>query len=191
MRSDTDMLIYVSLLMGGDFKVIAGILGLTTVALVGGLWLYSAQTEGEQSKLAKPLLGEKMPDQGAPHIARDAQHAAYNSNPPTSGWHWGDGTAGPGIKTGQVPDELVLHSMEHGAAVVWYKSDLPKTDIEKITAAFNTATGKKIMLPRANLDTPVALTSWNYLLKLDSIDEAKITEFINTNNDRAPEKAPI
>ena len=47
------------------------------------------------------------------------------------------------------------------------------------------------MLPREDLDVPVALTSWGYLLKLETIDESKIREFIETNNDKAPEKAPI
>jgi hypothetical protein len=176
--------------MGGDFKVIAGILALTVVVFVGGILWYAAQSADERAKLAMPLLGEKMPDQGGLHIAQGAEHEPYNSNPPTSGPMWGS-VAGPGVKSEQVPDELVLHSMEHGAAVVWYRSDLPKTDVEKITVAFNAASGKKIMSPRAGLDVPVALASWNYLLRLDSIDEAKVTEFINTNNDRSPEKGQI
>lgn len=143
------------------------------------------------SNLDKTPLGEKIPDLGRQHVARGEAHPAYNSNPPTSGWHYGDEVAGAGIKEKPVPDELVLHSMEHGAAVVWYKADLPENEIELIKGAFNRASGKKIMLPRQDLDVPVALTSWNYLLKLETIDEAKIIEFIETNNDRAPEKAPI
>ena len=47
------------------------------------------------------------------------------------------------------------------------------------------------MLARKDLGVPVALTSWGYLLKLQTIDESVIKEFIETNNDRAPEKAPI
>ena len=82
--------------------------------------------------------------------------------------------------------------MEHGAAVVWYRADLPQDQIEKIQAAFDAAkVGKKIMTPRAGLDVPVALTSWGYLLKLDATDAEKITGFILANNDRGPEKAPI
>lgn len=140
----------------------------------------------------KPLLGEQMPDQGAPHVARGSGHPAYNSDPPTSGWHWGDGVAGGGVKTEQVADELVLHSMEHGAAVLWYKSDLSQEEVAQIRAAYDAARiAKKIMIPRANLDVPVALTSWRYLLKLDAIDAARITAFLETNNNRAPENAPI
>lgn len=131
-----------------------------------------------------------MPLMDSTHVARGAEHIAYNSNPPTSGQHWA-GVAGPGIKAEQVPDELMLHSMEHGAAVVWYRADLPASDIEKIKSAFQSASGKKIMSPRASLDVPVALASWGYLLKQETIDEAQIAQFIETNNDRAPEKAPI
>ena len=177
--------------MNTEKKITISFVVVTVLLLVGGVLFLSAQDSKEQTKLNKPLMGKEIPSQGAQHVARGEPHPSYNSNPPTSGWHWGDGVAGPGIKDRPVPDELVLHSMEHGAAVVWYKDDLSKSDVERIKKAFNDASGKKIMLPRKNLDVPVALTSWNYLLKLKTIDEEKIKEFIETNNDRAPEKAPI
>jgi len=163
---------------------------LTAVIIAGGAWLSGNKDTENQVKLAKPLLGEKMPDMGAQHIARGQSHPEYNSNPPTSGWHWA-GTAGPGIKNEPVPDELILHSMEHGAAVVWYRMDLEQSEVDKIKEAFADASGKKIMLPRENLDVPVALASWGYLLKLEVVDAETIVAFIETNNDRAPEKAPI
>lgn len=172
-------------------KVFLGIGLLTVLVLVSGIWLISASDKKQQEKLNKPLMGEKIVSQGEPHVKRGESHPAYNSNPPTSGWHWGDGTAGSGIRNEQVPDELVLHSMEHGAVVVWFKADLPKEDVERITRAFNDVSGKKIMLPRQGMDTPVVLTSWGRLLKLESIDETKIKEFIATNEDRGPEKAAI
>lgn len=176
--------------MTTEHKVFAGIGLLTLVIVFGGVWLSSKEGAKNTEKLSKSMMGEKMPDQGAQHVARGATHSAYNSNPPTSGPHW-TGVAGPGIKDEPVPDELVLHSMEHGAAVVWYREGLNQSDVDKITEAFNNSSGKKIMLARKDLDVPVALTSWGYLLKLETIDETKIREFIETNNDRAPEKAPV
>lgn len=177
--------------MKTDYKVIIGVVLLTLVILVGGTWLSSSKATKNKEKLSRPLMGEKIADMGAAHVARGKSHEPYNSNPPTSGPHYGDGVAGPGIKNESVADELVLHSMEHGAAVLWYKADLPETDVSRLKDVFQSASGKKIMLPRENLDVPVALTSWGYLLKLETIDEVKIKEFIETNNDRAPEKAPI
>ena len=177
--------------MTTEHKVIGGVILLSLVILIGGAWLSDKQVSKNREKLNKPLMGEEIANLGAQHVARGQSHPAYNSNPPTSGWHWGDGVAGPGIKTESVPDELVLHSMEHGAVVVWYREGLEQSEVNKIKEAFSGSSGKKIMLPRKDLDVPVALTSWNYLLKLESIDQGKIKEFIETNNDRAPEKAPI
>ena len=176
--------------MTTEHKVFAGIGLLTLIIIIGGVWLSNKEEVKTQAQLSKPLMGEKMPDQGALHVARGVTHSAYNSNPPTSGPHW-TGVAGPGIKDESVPDELVLHSMEHGAAVVWYREGMDQGDIDKIKEAFNNSSGKKIMLARKDLDVPVALTSWGYLLKLQTVDETKIEEFIETNNDRAPEKAPV
>ena len=176
--------------MKTDFKIIVGVILLTLIIIIGGIWLSGKKGTENSAKLSKPLMGEKMADLGCQHVSRGASHSPYNSNPPTSGPHW-IGVAGPGIKTKPTPDELVLHSMEHGAAVVWYREDLNKSEVDKIKEAFNNSSGKKIMLARKDLDVPVALTSWGYLLKLETVDEAIITEFIETNNNRAPEKAAI
>ena len=176
--------------MKTEYKVIGGIVLLTVIIIVGGVWLSGKGEIKNKERLDKPMMGEKMVDEGAQHIKEGESHEPYKSNPPTSGPHW-VGVAGAGIKNEIVPDELMLHSMEHGAAVVWYREDLEQSEIEKIKEAFNSASGKKIMLARKDLDVPVALTSWNYLLKLETIDVEKIKEFIETNNDRAPEKAPI
>lgn len=176
--------------MTTEHKIIGGIALLTLVIIADGVWLSSKKGTENIERLSRPMMGEKMADLGAQHVSRNEIHPAYNSNPPTSGWHWVD-VAGPGIKDEPVADELILHSMEHGAVVVWYKDDLSQNNVDKIKKAFYNSSGKKIMLARRDLDVPVALTSWGYLLKLQTIDETKIKEFIETNNDRAPEKEPI
>lgn len=176
--------------MSTETKVIGGIGVVTLLILVGGVWFLSSQGAKEQEKISKPLMGKEFSTSSL-HVPRGEKHEAYNSNPPNSGPHWGDGVAGPGIKDTEVPDELIVHSLEHGAAVVWYKADLPQDQVEKIKQAFNDASGKKIMVPRKNLEVPVALTSWGRVLELKAVDTEKVKEFIETNNDRASEKAPI
>lgn len=163
---------------------------ITVLIVVGSVWLLTAQGAKEQEKLGRPLMGDEVKIQTTQHIQPGASHEPYNSNPPTGGWMY-DGTAGAGIHDKEVADELLVHSLEHGAAIVNYKADLAPADVEKLKSVFNSASGKKIMVPRKNLDVPVALTSWGRLLKLQTIDEAKIKEFIDTNNNRAPENAPI
>lgn len=168
-------------------KVFIGI-GLATVFIVtGGILLLTKQDE----RLQRSLMGQEVEVEGKSHVP-DGTEIQYNSNPPAAGLHYGT-TAHAGIydKDKAPADGYLVHSLEHGAVILWYKSDLPQSQVEKLKKVFNESSGKKIMVPRKNLDVPVALTSWGWILKLKAIDEARIKEFIETNNDRAPEKAPI
>lgn len=171
-------------------KVFIGIGLFTVLVLVGGILLVSTTDKKQQEKLRKPLMGEEITIQNVRHVKPGETHEGYNSNPPTNG-PMVDEVAGAGIHDQEVVDEKVVHSMEHGAAIVWYRAGLPKEYLEKVSQAFNEVSGKKIMLPRQDLDTPIVLTSWGRLLKLESIDEEKIKEFIATNEDRGPEKSSM
>lgn len=176
--------------MSTEKKVIIGIVIATLVIMGGGIWFITKQDTAQIEKEAKPILGTKVPTDGN-HVTRGTEHAPYSTNPPSSGPHWGDGVAGAGVHDNEVADELMVHSLEHGAAVLWYKADLPKDQVERLKKVFNDASGKTIMVPRKNLEVPVALTSWGYILKMETIDEAKIKEFLETNYGRAPENAAI
>ncbi|MBI3289974.1 DUF3105 domain-containing protein [Candidatus Microgenomates bacterium] len=45
-----------------------------------------------------------------------------------------------------------------------------------------------IVVPRPTLDKPIALTAWGKLLKLQSVDEAQIKDFISVYHNAGPEK---
>lgn len=171
--------------MSTEHKVIGGIALLTLVILVGGIWLIMKADE----KKNIPLMGEEIKIQSTQHIKPGESHPPYNSNPPTGGWMY-DGVGGAGIHDKEVADELLIHSMEHGAVIVHYKSDLNSDQIGQIKAVYGSASGRKILVPRENLDAPVALTSWGRLLKLQTIDPNQIKSFIETNENRGPEKPP-
>lgn len=171
-------------------KFFIGIGIITVILIIAGYLLVSKQEEG----LNKALMGQKIPIQGAQHVPRNQSHADYNSNPPTSGPHWGDGTAGAGAHDKEVPDELLVHSLEHGGVIVSYKPDLTKDQIGQITNAYDEASGKKILIPRKNLNVPVAVTSWGRIIKFKAIDKntlSQIKAFIESNSGKGPENAPI
>ncbi len=176
--------------ISSEQKMFISIGVLSLAILLGGFFL----TNRQESK----LMGDAIEEKAAVHVKRGEKHPAYKTNPPTSGWHWGDGVAGAGVHDTEVPDELLVHSLEHGAVVVYYKSDLPKETVDFVKNAYNDASGKKILVPRKNLDVPIALTSWGRLLKIKIVQsteipvvKATIKEFIETNSDRGPEKAQI
>lgn len=179
--------------MRTETKIIGGIALVSVLIIAGATILLTGQSQKEQEKLGKPLSGTEVPIQGAGHVP-DGTQIQYNSNPPTSGPHYNNPQPA-GIYDNPVPDGNLVHSMEHGAGILWYRPDLSKDTLEALKQVFDSANvSKKIMVPRSSLDVQVALTSWGRLLKIEQFeasDSAKIKQFLETNEDRGPEKAPL
>ncbi len=169
-----------------DKKLIIGTILVILIILGGGTWLVSKQDE----RLKIPLKGQEIAVESRNHVP-DGTEIQYNSNPPAAGSHYAT-TAHSGIYETPPPDGNLVHSLEHGAVILWYKTGLPPDDIEKLKKVYYEASGgKKIMTPRESLDVPVAISSWGRVLKLQTIEEKQIKDFFETNHDRAPEQAPI
>ncbi len=177
---------------GKNIYITIGVL--TLIVFIGVIFLASKQSPNSNIS-DKPLLGKEIQSQGQEHVKRGEAHTEYNSNPPTSGYHWGEGVGGAGIHETEVPDELLVHSLEHGAVILSYKSDLSEEQLTFLKEAFNKTSGKKIMVPRKNLNVDVALTSWGRLQEIPQVNltqavviEKEIKDFIETNSDKGPEK---
>ncbi|MBE1484823.1 DUF3105 domain-containing protein [Plantactinospora soyae] len=76
-----------------------------------------------------------------------------------------------------IANEHAVHSLEHGAVWVTYKSDLPADQVEQLAAKVR---GNEFMLmsPVQNLDRPISLQAWGYQLKLDTAGDGRIDDFI-------------
>ncbi|MBI3631826.1 MAG: DUF3105 domain-containing protein [Candidatus Vogelbacteria bacterium] len=129
-------------------------------------------------------IRQSFPIQGQVHIAIGATHPEYNSNPPTSGWHYAE-AADWDVYKKELPDEQLVHNLEHGGIWISYKN-ISTTTINQIE---NVVRGqlKIIVTPRAKNDSPIVLASWGRLEKLQTFDEVKIREFINANRNKSPE----
>lgn len=157
---------------------------LAVVLVVGGVWL-ATRSGGQVTP------GQRFPIQGQQHIQAGQPHPAYNSDPPTSGWHY-DTPLASGFHEQPAADEQVVHNLEHGHVVISYDCSKltdcasAKTQIRQLVARYRN--WKVTAVPRQNADTPLALTAWGWLDKLDSLDEARIAAFISTRRDRGPER---
>jgi hypothetical protein len=130
-------------------------------------------------------VGQELPDEGRAHIAVGAAHEPYHSNPPTSGPHYAQ-AADWGIYPDPLPDEQVVHNLEHGGIWISYK-DIDADTKAKLEAIAKANSGSVIMTPRPQNDARIVLASWTRLEKLGSYDEGKILEFIRANKNKAPE----
>ncbi len=128
--------------------------------------------------------GQAFSSQGEQHIAVGSAHPEYNSNPPTSGWHYA-APANWGVYEKELPDEQILHNLEHGGIWISYKGidDATKAELERISRTDS----KIIVTPRSANDSAIALVSWGRLQKLTQFDAVAIMNFIKANKNKSPE----
>jgi len=135
----------------------------------------------------KKVIGKAIPEQGREHLTQGStKHEPYNSNPPTSGPHWPQ-QAECKIYTQEVPDEAVIHSLEHGAVWISYKNKNDNKLVEKLTDFAKKNLNKLLLSPRSKNDSALAIASWGRLLKFEEFDEQQTNDFIKANKNNSPE----
>lgn len=159
-------------------KLFYAVLVILAVVTVG----YGGVSLLQQAEKTRP--GTTFAIQGQTHIDVGAEHPAYNSNPPTSGWHYIQ-PAPWGPYQNELPDEQLIHNLEHGGIWISYKNvdQQTKDALEKIAGRES----KVVVGPRSKNSAPIVLASWGRLLELQSFDEKIVRDFIKANRNRSPE----
>ncbi|MFY9461963.1 MAG: DUF3105 domain-containing protein [Candidatus Sungiibacteriota bacterium] len=158
------------------------------VVVLGGLlvWLMVYfQNRG------KNLPGVFYPEAGNAHITPGTHSPNYNSNPPTSGNHWPN-PAEWGVYAEELPDEALIHDLEHGGIWISYKPDIPE-DIRKKLEGFYQKWGRHIIVtPRSANDTDIAVAAWTRLDKfsISEYSDERVERFIKAYRNKGPEFVP-
>lgn len=145
----------------------------------------------------RPAAGESVPvmANSSTHIERDSDPGEYNSDPPTSGPHYGE-EADAGFYDTNIytyPAGYLVHNLEHGYVIFWYNCDnLSESACEDLKTQIKSVMDdlgrtKLIAYPWPSLDVPVAMTSWGRLQKFETFDPAMAKAFYRANLNRAPE----
>jgi hypothetical protein len=170
-----------------DWRIllIGGVLVIGAIVLLV-VFLFANQSGG---------VGARQVDQGGGHIQDGTVGGPYSSVPGTSGPHWSTPHAW-GVFTTAVPESQAIHNLEHGGIVVWYEP--ARTDAAAIDALtqwaqqqVTTSRYKVILSPWSGTDFghPIAVTAWDWLLYLDTLDIGQIQAFMNDHYQHAPENA--
>jgi hypothetical protein len=122
--------------------------------------------------------------EGRDHAA-SGEVPAYATATPTSGTH---AASSPrcGIYSQQMPAEFAVHSLEHGAVVIWYQPSLATEEISGLEEVVKRFDDRVILSPNAELLQPVVATAWNRLKAYDGADP-ELDQFIETYRYRGPE----
>ncbi len=160
------------------------IVGLAVV--IGGGWLLirGAGPKGPDYSQSVEILGRN-------HIQEGTTFNGYNSNPPTSGNHYPNPVPAR-FYDRELPDEQLVHNLEHGHVWIAYKPNL-SGEIIDILKVFGG--GNIVVTPRSKNDTDIALAAWGRLDKFNieagGIDQQRIKDFISRYQNRGPENVSI
>jgi hypothetical protein len=94
------------------------------------------------------------------HTTSLKTHVKYRTNPPTDGKHYFDPPA-DGAYDKAPQDEQLVHNLEHGRVIVWFKPSLPKAVRANLKAFFDEDTYQMVMAPRENMPYQIAASAWN------------------------------
>jgi hypothetical protein len=123
----------------------------------------------------------------------------YNSNPPSSGPHFGIWASFKEYDR-PVDRRYLVHSMEHGAVVIFYKCDdagaCPQVAAarEAVAAlpddpacAGQGARVRAIIVPDPQIDVPIAAAAWGWVYKAQCIDLPTLKQFARDHAGKGPE----
>jgi len=174
-------------------------IGLIAVVVVGGvLGILAAHAASNRKKANLQKIAaaggceeiKTFSSEGATHVTPPAR-VNYKTNPPTSGNHYGQ-PANTGILSPAPQDEQLVHNMEHGHVIFWYKPDLDPSIITALQDIVKKDPRRLILVPRSNMDPPLALTSWQHMQTCPSPTSATpavAQQFADTLKAHGPEGA--
>lgn len=144
--------------------------------------------------------GETFPEMpSSQHVPDGSDPGPFNSDPPTSGQHYAEGMDAGFYEEedieefGPYPEGYLVHSLEHGYVIFWYNCDLLSeidcADLkDEIKVAMEEANEFKVIgFPWKSIATPVVMTSWTRLQRVDDFNVDIAADFISRNRNRAPE----
>ena len=168
---------------------------LTSVVLAAaliGLLAYAFTNQGEGVFDEDGLFGDRLvkaeDDLARGHVPGAVDYPDYPSRPPFGGDH--NGTPQQcDVYEEEIPPEHVVHSLEHGAAWVTYRPDLPEDQLERLVDLVE-GDPYRILSPLPGQESPIVLTSWARQLPVDSADDDMVQTFLDTytNGRLTPER---
>lgn len=172
------------------------ILGVALAALFGFMiWQYSQIPKDSTSRsntsapAAPPAETESFRDEGRDHTS-PPERVTYQTDPPTSGTHYGTWVRA-GLYTEPRPAEELVHNLEHGNVVIWYDPEQTSPEVQAslkdLTQRFPGTWDGVVAVPRTDAEHPVILTAWTQMLRLKEWDQAKAEAFVDAFRGRGPE----
>ena len=143
------------------------------VLAAAGLITLIALTPTDGDDVAQGPVGvQDLPISGRNHVEGTV---TYEHSPPAGGDHapvW----LNCGAYLDPVPNENAVHSLEHGAAWITYRPDLPTEQVEELNAL--AGDDFVVVSPFPDLPAPIVASSWGHQLQLNDTSDGALAEFL-------------
>jgi Protein of unknown function (DUF3105) len=149
---------------------------------VGAIWFFFLRTKAPTEIGGHELLSDSQAGEGV----HTGDPVTYDTVPPVSGAH-APGSAPCGVHAEQIPNENLVHTLEHGAVGLLYD---PTIDIQQVRDLENIVGGVSSHMfsaPYEGMDTPIVVSAWGYRMPLEEVDEPAIQEFMDEFRQNGPE----
>jgi hypothetical protein len=195
---DRRLLLYV----GGALVVLA--VGVAAVALVGFGGGGPSPAEVRADLEAAGCTLQAVDAQPGSHTLGPDEKGDWNTDPPTSGPHFGfDESGNLGTVIWGAYDEplqlaRVVHNLEHGGIYIFYGDTVPTATIEQLRAFYDDHEKGTLLAPYPKLDDQIALGAWvsegekakGYLAKCPRFNEKAFSAFFSGFQFKGPERFP-
>ena len=153
------------------------VVAITLVAIVVSVFIVNQKDQDAATTAAdQPISGvESFDGLSRDHVVNEV---AFPTLPPVGGEHSAELT-NCGVYSKPVDTWRAVHSLEHGAVWVTYRSDLPQEQIDTLAAAA-AANPYELLSPYPDLPAPVIASAWGKQLQLDSVDDPRLPAFLET-----------
>ena len=198
---------------GSDRRRLLVIVGTVAVALVAGagaFFLLGAGSAPSEESVRADLEAagctfQAVKAQPGRHSLTPDGTAKWNTDPPTSGPHFGfnaNGTSGTvifGAYTEPVQLARIIHNLEHGGVLIFYGDDVPESTVAELQAFYDDHKNGTVLAPYPKLGDKVALGAWvlvqgdeakGYLAKCPTFDEGAYAAFLSAFQFKGPEPFP-
>jgi hypothetical protein len=164
--------------------------------VVAGIVVFAAARPGNQGDVEGQLRSgagscttDGKFDGDAANQGDHVANPTYEVDPPAGGPHLAT-PANPGFyEPGKAPpDGQLVHAMEHGFVVLWYRPDLPAPKMDELATLSDNLGRELLVVPRESLSGEVAVTAWHRRLLCGELVPEKVTLFTRSYVDQGPEK---
>ncbi len=140
------------------------------------------------------IPGTPVTEEGKNHVP-EGDAITYKTYPPSSGTHYAS-TGEYGFSDKEIAEGKLVHNLEHGAIVLYYKPGLPADVLDSLRQAYTSLPLSKhgkvklIIAPYPKLQTPMVIAAWTRVEPLSEFNFEQIQAFYKALVDKGLEDVP-